>query len=61
MPADPTAARELAEMLRAQCKRVRRESTIAVQLAAQLEDELTGEDTNHSPEEGTDDRHTRED
>lgn len=57
MPADPTAAAELADLTVAQAKRVRRECTILVQLAARLK-EATGEDTDDSPEEGTHDRDT---
>lgn len=54
--------RDLSALVRAQAKRVKRESTMLVQLAARL-DEAMSEDTNHSPEEDTDDRdsHTRSD
>jgi hypothetical protein len=57
---DSEQVQELSAMLRAQTKTVRRAATIAVQLAARLE-EAMGEDTNHSPEEDTDARDTRTD
>lgn len=52
---DNAKVRDLSTLMRAQAKRVRRESTILVQLAARL-DEAMGEDTNHSPKEDTDAR-----
>lgn len=57
MSADPRTA-ELADLTRAQAKRVKREATILVQLATRLY-EAAGEDTNDSPEEGTHDRDSR--
>lgn len=50
--------RDLASLVRAQAKRVKRESSLLVQLAARL-DEAMSEDTNDSPKEGTHDRDSR--
>lgn len=49
---------QLSSLVRAQARRVKRESTILVQLTARL-DEAMGEDTNDSPQEGTHDRSDR--
>lgn len=57
---DTQKVAELSAMLRAQVKTVRRQATIAVQLAARLE-EAMGEDTNDSPQEGTHDQHSHPD
>lgn len=48
---------QLSALVRAQARRVKRESSILVQLTARL-DEAMGEATNDSPEEGTHDRDT---
>lgn len=58
MDASPKA-QELAALVRSQTRRVRSEARILSQLAAQLDDELTGEDTNDSPKEGTHDPRDR--